>query len=237
MSEDAKVQFALKTLQRFDVVGVYENNPLFLADFARLVGIQPPESLGRVNVTSKRPRVSEITPAFRDRIIALNRLDIRLYEGVVKLIEERQRTGYPIPTPHVPSGGWQKMARQVIIRKATGSLLVENPVTSMTSGESRSFRVTIENKTTQRWPGLTANPVKASYHWQNSSGETHLFEGLRTALPPNGIAPGKTLNLEMKVVAPADPGNYKLVMTMLQEGSSWFETLGFESAYIDIAVG
>ncbi|MFM0274785.1 Wzt carbohydrate-binding domain-containing protein [Paraburkholderia aspalathi] len=79
----SKFDAALQSLREFSVVGVYEKFSSFLLEVSNLVGVPAPESIARVNSTSHRPTVKEITPRLRARIVELNQLDIRLYEEVV----------------------------------------------------------------------------------------------------------------------------------------------------------
>lgn len=81
--DDQKIANALSAIKKYDVVGLYDNMPQFLAEAAALIGLPEPETLDKVNVTTKRPQVNEISTALRDRLVALNQLDIRLFEEVV----------------------------------------------------------------------------------------------------------------------------------------------------------
>lgn len=83
ISYEEKVEVALQSLMDFKVVGIYEKFSSFLSDVSDLIGLPAPESIARVNGTSRRPMVNEITPALRARIVELNQLDIRLYNKVV----------------------------------------------------------------------------------------------------------------------------------------------------------
>jgi len=74
---------AMDVVKSYNIVGLYEEMPEFLADVADLIGIPAPKSIARVNVTKSRPSVDRISPELRQRIIELNQLDIRLYEEVV----------------------------------------------------------------------------------------------------------------------------------------------------------
>ncbi|MGF6641446.1 Wzt carbohydrate-binding domain-containing protein [Paraburkholderia sp. MM6662-R1] len=80
---DEKVLRSLAAIQNYDVVGIYEDMPLFLRDVARLIGLTAPTGIARVNVTQKRPSVDQITPTLRERIVELNQLDLRLYAEVL----------------------------------------------------------------------------------------------------------------------------------------------------------
>jgi len=81
--EDEKLARALAAIQKYDVVGMYEDMPNFLADVAVLIGIPSPKAIARVNTTTQRPAVDQISAALRERIVDLNRLDMRFYEEVV----------------------------------------------------------------------------------------------------------------------------------------------------------
>jgi hypothetical protein len=81
--DDDKLTNALAAIQQYNVVGIYEDLPQFLAEMAGLIGLPRCETLTRFNVTRKRPKVDSLSPALRNRIIELNQLDLRLYEEVV----------------------------------------------------------------------------------------------------------------------------------------------------------
>ncbi|WP_175772676.1 Wzt carbohydrate-binding domain-containing protein [Paraburkholderia phenazinium] len=80
---DGKVAAALQSLSDFKIVGLYEDYSSFLSDVSDLVCLPDPGTIATVNPTNQRPKVREISPALRERIVELNQLDIRLYEEVV----------------------------------------------------------------------------------------------------------------------------------------------------------
>ncbi|MFM0044179.1 Wzt carbohydrate-binding domain-containing protein [Paraburkholderia sediminicola] len=82
-SDEEKIANALAAIQQYDVVGLYEDMPTFLEDVAALLDVPAPKQIAPVNVTSRRLAANQISPALRERIIALNRLDMRLYADVV----------------------------------------------------------------------------------------------------------------------------------------------------------
>jgi Wzt C-terminal domain len=82
-SDDEKLANALAAIKQYNVVGVYEEMPRFLADVAALIGLPPPQKIARINVTKQRPQFDQISPALRERIMALNQLDLRLFAEVV----------------------------------------------------------------------------------------------------------------------------------------------------------
>ncbi len=96
-SDDEKLANSLKAIKQYDVVGIYERMPLFLTDVARLIGFPVPETIPRGHVTKKRRSVGETSPALLERIVALNRLDIRLYDEVLAWKESAASENAPDP--------------------------------------------------------------------------------------------------------------------------------------------
>jgi hypothetical protein len=81
--DDIKVANALAALKNYHVLGLYEDMPSFLGEFAALIGLPPVKTLQRINSTGDRPDAGQISPALRVRIAALNRMDLRLYARVL----------------------------------------------------------------------------------------------------------------------------------------------------------
>ncbi|PCE21885.1 hypothetical protein BWP39_19635 [Paraburkholderia acidicola] len=90
-SDSEKLAAANAALNDYDVVGLYEQMPAFVADFGALLGIAPPERLPHVNVTRSRPKVHQISDVLRSRLEQLNRLDIQFYADVSARIANRAR--------------------------------------------------------------------------------------------------------------------------------------------------
>jgi hypothetical protein len=82
-TDDEKIANALASIKQYDVVGLYQEMPRFLADVAALIGLPQPQEIARINVTSQRPQVDQLSPALRESIVALNQLDLRLFAEVV----------------------------------------------------------------------------------------------------------------------------------------------------------
>jgi len=61
-SDDQLLAAALVAVERYDVWGLYESMPEFLADFASLLGVGAPPTLDRVNVTRQRPTMADLPP-------------------------------------------------------------------------------------------------------------------------------------------------------------------------------
>ncbi len=107
---DQQLTQALSSIYKYDIVGVYTDMSQFVIDVAELVGIPAPASIKQINVTLSRPTVEKITPELRQRIIALNQLDIQFYNEVVAwkkskpLQKFKTRTIFPMHKFNHPTG-------------------------------------------------------------------------------------------------------------------------------------
>ncbi len=102
-------------------------------------------------------------------------------------------------------------------------MVVLEKKTAVQIGEHFKIKVNVQNNSQERFISLMPYPVYLSYHWKDiENGEYVVFDGSRTAL---------TLPLEMQanrdidinIIAPEKIGNYRLEITMVQEGQFWFE--------------
>lgn len=89
---DECLKYALSAVEEYALWGLYERLPEFVNDFSTFLEVPPPPQLDRVNITHKRPMITEITPRLRTRIEELNALDISLYDKLqANYNEARQR--------------------------------------------------------------------------------------------------------------------------------------------------
>jgi len=82
--------------------------------------------------------------------------------------------------------------------------------------------VKVQNPGTETWISAGAFPVNVSYKWFKG-GVMMSIEGERTALP-RPVAPNQTVDVDVRVVAPPDPGKYVLHISLVQEAVAWFMT-------------
>jgi hypothetical protein len=78
--------------------------------------------------------------------------------------------------------------------------------------------------------------VRISYHWHDAHGEVVIFDGERSDLPGAVLAAGHVVEVQLKVVAPAAAGRYRLKITLVQEGVCWFDERGFTPAVLEVDV-
>jgi hypothetical protein len=72
--------------------------------------------------------------------------------------------------------------------------------------------------------------VLATYHWFRQNEPTPVvWDGLRTKLPED-IGKGKSIDVQLALKAPVEPGRYTLVIDLVQEGALWFHETGSQTA-------
>jgi len=152
------------------------------------------------------------------------------------------RVQHDVPLPSV---GCVCLPSEITLQPSDDSLVVQKPVGSITPADEIEFMhpngqhkvsVTVSNAGKQLWLGDRFRPVRLSYHWYDQEGAPARCEELRTELPEGGIAPGETVESEMTVQAPEQPGSYELVLTLVQERVRWFEERGFVPCKVEVEI-
>lgn len=88
------------------------------------------------------------------------------------------------------------------------------------TGDSFQLPVILKNTSNFVWSTWGRHPTNFSYQWFNSSGKLSR-EPLRTSLPKD-LNPGGSTAIVANIQAPYVPGEYRLVLTMVQEEMFWF---------------
>lgn len=114
--------------------------------------------------------------------------------------------------------------------------ITATPINDVSVSELFEVSISVTNESKETWHSYGAHPVYLSYHWKKGSGVSLVYDGIRTELTKPYLAPGETIEQEIIVEAPAVPGKFKLVLTLVQEGVCWFEDKGFTPAVLDINV-
>lgn len=82
------------------------------------------------------------------------------------------------------------------------------------------LKVSIDNGSAVPFRSFGRAPVYASYHWVDGMGVMAVHEGVRT---PIDVPAGCLREVEVRGFAPPDAGIYELIITLVQEGSFWFD--------------
>lgn len=101
-------------------------------------------------------------------------------------------------------------------------------------GELASFKIRVTNASGYPWPvkALNGNEpaalVSLSYHLykkNNGADALAVWEGYRNAFTQE-MPPGSSVELDAKVLAPKDPGNYEIRWDLVHETMAWFSEPG-----------
>ena len=77
--------------------------------------------------------------------------------------------------------------------------------------------------------------VAVAYRWLDAKGAAVIAEGERTLLPAD-VPPGGTAELKARVPVPAQPGSYRLLITLVQESVAWFDQAAGAAAVCPVEV-
>lgn len=101
------------------------------------------------------------------------------------------------------------------------------------AGVTSRARLRLENAGSAPWRSRRKEGVQVSYHWLDPLGNAIVWDGPRTPLP-HVVEPGGAVELEVPLVAPRPPGEYRLAFDLVEEYRFWFAELG--SAPLDVSV-
>lgn len=108
VNDEEMFQAALAAIDRYDVWGLYERMPEFLADFAALIDLPAPARIARENVTANRPKPADLSAKFRKRLEQICALDIEFYRAVQDRYDDARRRWR---RPLVAASRWRPLTR------------------------------------------------------------------------------------------------------------------------------
>lgn len=160
------------------------------------------------------------------------RISKEFVHSVAKIIISHVLPGFDISNPET-----SHFYDECVIQQAEGKVIKDSHKHPLiwNAGKYEFLKVQVYNESRFRWGGRIA-PVRLSYHWYSSSRKLVVFDGERTELPPEGLGPKESININMNVLSPEIPGNYLLEITLVQEYFNWFEKIGFKSHLIDVCI-
>jgi SAM-dependent methyltransferase len=92
------------------------------------------------------------------------------------------------------------------------------------AGQSAPVRARLTNVSDHTWPA--GRLIRLGNHWHDGDTAVRWNDG-RTDLP-HDLAPGASVELELPVVAPDEPGDYDLELDVVQEAVTWWAEVGSE---------
>jgi len=148
----------------------------------------------------------------------------RLLEGQdVRQMLEHLKAGEPLPEGLAVPVAEERGDEEA---RYAGTAAMKQRLEVLRAGMPEKLRIAISNQSAAVWENSEATPINACYHWLDAHGEIVQFDGVRTPLP-EPIAPNGSLELELNVIPPSQPGRYQLQITLVHEGVCWFEEQGF----------
>ncbi|MCP3177581.1 FkbM family methyltransferase [Desulfuromonas sp. KJ2020] len=141
------------------------------------------------------------------------------------LVEERSIGKKLFETPEV-----QEPLGSIISKNVMKLPLLLNP------GEVFLIDLELRNSSKEKWYSYGSKPIFISYHWYKTEGDTVIYDGVRSVLSKEFIAPSTYSTECAKIIAPTEKGEYNLIVTLVQEGVSWLESRGFEPVMIKTIV-
>jgi 4-amino-4-deoxy-L-arabinose transferase-like glycosyltransferase len=105
-------------------------------------------------------------------------------------------------------------------------------VGSLPVGSARRIEVGVSNASPCLWPVS----VHLSYHWEPLDPDLPaIYDGDR-GFPPGPLAAHRSESLEVRLVAPARAGRYRLRLDLVNEGVDWFSHRGGQTADLQVQV-
>lgn len=110
----------------------------------------------------------------------------------------------------------------------------------LTPGQELEADVTLKNASPVTWPGGAGSTglmytVRLSHRWLQGDKVVRDYGATRTELPTQ-VAPGQTVTVRPRFVAPGRPGRYQLQLELVHEGVNWFEALGAGRKLVEVEV-
>jgi O-antigen ligase len=101
------------------------------------------------------------------------------------------------------------------------------------AGQPVQVRLIIQNTGTGLWP--EGGATRLGYDWFRSDG-TQLRDLAGRVWLPRDVGPGDSVELDVEIAVPRDPGSYRLVADMLVEQVAWFGSQGSMRLEIPVEV-
>lgn len=107
------------------------------------------------------------------------------------------------------------------------------------TGGTRTLRVRVGNAGPAPWPAVATADGRFAVHlanqWLAEDGTVIRLDDGRAEFPTD-VRPDKLVKVPLKVTAPDQPGQYRLLLDVVQEGVGWFQHRGNEPLSLPVRV-
>lgn len=117
--------------------------------------------------------------------------------------------------------------KRSIVDLPKGKLVARGRLDQVSINQELSIAVEVSNESDDDWQGDDFRPISFAYRWLHHESSV-LVDGIRTPLPQGQVRKRSTASGNISVVAPGNPGQYVLTLTLVQEHVGWFENLGVD---------
>ncbi|HVV08957.1 class I SAM-dependent methyltransferase [Amycolatopsis sp.] len=126
-----------------------------------------------------------------------------------------------------------RSAQPLVVETCRAEITVLEGPDFLPPNEIGTVRALVANRGPSVW--TLDHDIKFANHWLRD-GEMVARDDGRTELPRT-VAPGESLELELIVRAPAEPGRYELELDLVEEFVAWWSEHGSPTARIAVTVG
>jgi FkbM family methyltransferase len=224
-----------KTLQEFKPALFAECNPVPLRRFQRATAHELVDLLHDIYGHVSYLREGGACLPLRNR----RHLDIELArQGIVELacgVEDapgfhwdralvRRVSESSLATALLPRLGLGRLARRSFVHDPDVTVAFDLAPRSLAAGAEATVAVRVSNTTGSWWSStFVNNPITVGHRWVGADGTS--VEGFGRGLLAEPLAPGRSADVSIVIHAPSEPGDYTLVVTMVQEGYVWFDDM------------
>jgi SAM-dependent methyltransferase len=107
-----------------------------------------------------------------------------------------------------------------------------DPPTRMAVGEAVKVRVRVTNDSPLAWQH--AGALRLGNHWQRDG--RHIVQDDGRVRLPSTVQPGETVELELRVSAPEQPGRALLELDLVHEHVTWWNGVGSPTTFADVDI-
>lgn len=222
------LDLARKRLESFAFFGITERMRDSMSLLAYTLDFFPDFTVPRLNTSSSRTGIGELSEDELSAIRELTALDQELYVWACQLFEERMgdmlhsllAERYRQSETVVRKSWHAPIAEQA---RAQINVKVLNAPSRVAANEPFTVEVGLRNDSGYQLASCGANPVHVSYHWLSvDHSKVVVFDGERTKLRTS-LMPGEKHNVQASVVAPSVTGRHILRLTLVHEGIAWLD--------------
>jgi SAM-dependent methyltransferase len=145
-----------------------------------------------------------------------------------RYLVEFARVLAPGGTMVVQIPGYLRAGRQEAAALRAEIFVAETPA-AMAASSSVALPVRVVNRGVERWESSADHPLRVGNHWLNASGAMAVLDDGRVKLKLP-LDPGEGEDVVLTVTAPASPGDYQLVVDVVEEGIGWLASYGSPTA-------